>query len=228
MTIFDKFSRTYSQNIDDSIAVFGKGHDFFVRSKATILNDLLAQKKADLPTRILDVGCGTGLIHKYMAGSNRDIHGIDVSVDSIAVAKEDNPTINYRTYDGDVLPYESESFDLVYAICVMHHVPPAQWRNFVNEMNRVLKPGGTAVVIEHNPFNPATQWVVKNSELDIGAVLLKPRVLQNFFRSAGMDNTKIDYIQFTPFEGGFFRKLDRWLAGVPIGAQYMATGTRNG
>lgn len=226
MTIFDKFSKTYSQNINESIALFGKDHDFFVRNKANILNDLLSAGNAGPDLKVLDVGCGTGLIHEYMTCEGREIFGIDVSADSIAVAKENNPTVDYSVYDGHILPYPNETFDFTYAICVMHHVQVTQWKNFVSEMHRVLRPGGIAVVIEHNPFNPATQWVVRNSELDVGAVLLKPSQLKRFFNSAGMKDTKTDYIQFTPFEGAMFRKLDRWLSKIPLGTQYLTVGTR--
>jgi SAM-dependent methyltransferase len=226
MTIFDKFSKTYSQNIDESIAVFGKDHNFFVKNKARIINNIITFERDSKEAKVLDVGCGTGLIHKYIVNKNRQIYGVDVSKDSIAVAQEANPSVVYSIYDGEVLPYEAGTFDLAYAICVMHHVPTQQWANFVSELYRVLKPGGVALVIEHNPFNPATQWVVRNSELDIGAVLLKPRRLKGLFEVAGIKDIKTDYIQFTPFDGDFFRSLDGWLAAIPLGTQYVIKGTR--
>ena len=50
---------------------------------------------------------------------------------SIAQARVDNPDIDYRDFDGSNFPFENASFDLVTAICVMHHVAPAEWTHFM-------------------------------------------------------------------------------------------------
>src|SRR5262249_49691100 len=126
--------------------------------------------------------------------------------------------------DGQVLPYADSSFDCAFAICVLHHVPVDQWKAFLKDMSRVVKPGGLVLVIEHNPFNPATQWIVNTCEFDANAHLLKPWTLRKLMKSAGIANPWVKYILFTPFASKAFRLLDGVLSGLPLGAQYVMGG----
>ncbi len=80
-----------------------------------------------------------------------------MSAACIQTARERNASVDYSVYDGQRLPYDDASFDFAYTICVMHHVPPAQWPAFAAEMRRVVKPGGMAAVFEHIPYNPLTR-----------------------------------------------------------------------
>jgi hypothetical protein len=83
-----------------------------------------------------------------------------------------------------------------------------------------------AIVIEHNPMNPATRWVVKRCPLDKGATLLAPGTLVRTFQSAGLQQVTTRYFQFTPFKPRPFRVLDSALSWLPIGAQYCVSGLR--
>jgi len=137
------------------------------------------------------------------------------------VARKENPGVAYETYDGHVLPYPDESFDCAFAICVLHHVPVPQWLEFIAEMRRVVRPGGLVLLIEHNPLNPATQFVVWNAEMDENAVLVWPRKLRALMKSVGLAPPWTRHVLFTPFDGRFFRKLDRLLGRIPLGTQYV-------
>jgi ubiquinone/menaquinone biosynthesis C-methylase UbiE len=224
MAEFDPYARSYSEHIDDVIGVFGKNHDFFVQRKVAILLDAIATIGDPIKAKVIDVGCGVGLIHKYLRGEVADIVGVDVSEASLQEAADANPTVTYRHYDGHRLPVPDASFDCAFAICVMHHVPVAQWPFFVGDMARVLKPGGLAIVIEHNPMNPATRWVVGRSELDKNATLLMPSVLREMFRATGLQQVAAHHFQFTPFSSPIFRKLDTALGWLPLGTQYFVHG----
>lgn len=205
------------------LGVFGKGHDFYVRSKADILSKLfgsLASDRRDI--KVLDVGCGVGLVHPLIVGSVDELHGFDVSEDSIDVARRDNPGVSYKSSQPGPLPYDDHSFDCAYAICVLHHVPVSEWASFTRDMARVVKPGGIVVFIEHNPYNPATRWVVNNCPIDKDAVLVKPSKLGELMADAGAGVTDVNYVLFTPFEGRVFRRLDDILARVPLGTQYVS------
>lgn len=223
---FDRHAANYSSAIEETIGVFGQGHDFYVRHKAILLKDVFAK----LPARpkVLDVGCGIGLVHPLLEPMVSELHGVDVSTASIETAKTNNTSVSYQAYDGHKLPYADAAFDAAFAICVMHHVPVEEWSAFGAEMARVVKPGGQIVVIEHNPANPATQWVVHRSPLDENAVLVRPGKLRAILASAGVKDIATQYVLFTPFEGTIFRKLDGLLGAVPLGAQYMMSGTRGG
>ena len=128
--------------------------------------------------------CSPGAYHSRLDGKFRELHGIDVSTRSVELARERHPLVTYATFDGGALPYRSSRFDMIFSICVMHHVPPVSWRLFVQELHRALKPGGLALVFEHNPYNPATQYVVRTCDLDKDAVLLRPATLRRLFEAA--------------------------------------------
>src|SRR5207237_8865176 len=83
-----------------------------------------------------------------------------------------NSRLQSRADAGAELPSASGEFDFAFAICVLHHVPPADWLGFIREMARVIRPGGAVCIIEHNPLNPLTQLSVRRCEFDRDAVLL--------------------------------------------------------
>ena len=83
-------------------------------------------------------------------------------------------------------------FDLALAICVMHHVPPAEWVHFLAEMKRVVKPGGAVFIVEHNPLNPLTRYVVAHSEIDQASHLLPSSRLRKLMRKAGLRSARTE------------------------------------
>lgn len=219
---FDKFSNSYSENIGNAVELFGQDHDFFVRNKAdTLLSAFRSSGPDTRKLQVLDIGCGVGLVHRYIKNAVGSLSGTDVSGASLDIARMQNPDIAYESYDGVNLPYPDACFDVAYAICVLHHVPVPQWQKFIDEMRRVVRPGGHILLIEHNPLNPATQFVVRNASMDENAVLVWPNRLRALMRTAGLLAPDTRYILFTPFEGGFFRRLDRFLKRIPLGTQYV-------
>ena len=81
--------------------------------------------------RVLDLGCGTGLVDHLLKVHLPKLVGVDISEKVLQAAKFRNPEIDYRHLTDDVLPFGDRSFDVVFAICVWHHVPPDRWRNFL-------------------------------------------------------------------------------------------------
>ena len=94
--------------------------------------------------RALDVGCGGGLLTEEVAAMGFAATGIDPSARSIEVAQrhaaQRNLRIEYRLGLGDNLPFENESFDVVFCCDVLEHV--AEWDAVIREIARVLRRGG--------------------------------------------------------------------------------------
>jgi len=84
----------------------------------------------------------------------------------------------------------------------------------------VVRPGGLVAIVEHNPVNPLTQWIVKTCLFDENAVLLRSSLLARLFRDTGLQELERRFIIFTPFNSEFFRHLDAHLSWLPLGAQY--------
>ena len=215
----------YQGQVQKAIGFIGAKHDFFIEGKARWLRDFLERQGLSRP-RVLDIGCGVGLLHRYMGGFAESITGVDLSADAILQAKAENPANAYSSYDGTTLPAGDGSFDLALAVTVMHHVPVAQWPRFVAEARRVLRPGGIFVVIEHIPFNPLTRYSVNQCPFDADAVLLRAGQVKTLMRNAGMKKTGEDYIFFTPFAWEPIQAIERRLTWLPLGAHYTAWGTK--
>lgn len=234
MKEFDLYRDGYNESINKAIAFSGQTQAFYTEVKARYLLELFGRiqqrKRAGMvtgsngagPLEVLDVGCGQGLVHPFLRSIETSLRltGVDVAGEVIDEARRTHPFVHYDIYEGKRLPYAEESFDAAFAIAVMHHVPPKDWAAFVSEMRRVVRKGGYISVIEHNPNNPLTQWVVNNCRFDDNAVLLRSGRLARLLRNAGLVDIERRYILFTPFGGTFFRTLEDKLYWVPLGAQY--------
>ena len=109
-------------------------------------------------TRLLDVGCGTGLFLAWLSQRvQAECHGIDLSPNSIDMARRANPTLILTAGDAEALPYEDESFHRISCNGAGHHL--LDFRSALNEMYRVLAPGGIVVFYEPtaSPFSNAVR-----------------------------------------------------------------------
>ncbi len=223
---FDTYAKTYADEVNRSIAFMGLKVDFATKVKAGFLLDLLARHFGDpAKVRLLDIGCGTGGSHPLIKDKLASLCATDVSAASVAQAASTNTGIDYRAYDGTRLPYDDNQFDAAMTICVMHHVPPPQWPGFAAEMKRIVRPGGLALVFEHNPLNPLTRRAVSNCEFDADAVLLGQRRTRALLAGAGFADVRSRAILSIPSFGPRTRALDFALGRLSLGAQYVASGT---
>jgi SAM-dependent methyltransferase len=217
----------YVAEVNRSIAFSGVDQDFFTLGKARRMLDLLARRGEDPGhMRLLDIGCGVGLIHPYVAPSFRETIGVDVALDALEAARRANPGVRYRAYNGRRLPADDGSFDAAATICVMHHVPPAQWVAFVDDAWRVLRPGGLFMAFEHNPWNPLTRLAVARCPFDYDAALLSPPRLARLLREGGFADVACEFMFFTPFAARPATWIEKRLRRLPLGAQYVAVGRK--
>jgi SAM-dependent methyltransferase len=223
--LFDGYHDNYRDVVQSSIDFSGLSHDFFMRAKADLLRDLIAQRLDAARPDMLDVGCGVGSLHPLLHGMVGRLSGIDVSSASLAQARAHNREGDYREFDGRTFPHADSSFGLVTAICVMHHVVPAQWPQFIAEMRRVTRPGGLVCVIEHNPYNPLTRLAVARCEFDRDAVLLGAGTTRKLLAASGLREIGARHFVLLPWDSKPARRIEQALSGVWLGGQYAAFGT---
>lgn len=224
---FDAYGRTYSSAVNDAIAFTGATVEFFTKVKADYLVDIAKAHFGSIQDKdVLDIGCGVGNYHRLLRPHISKLSGIDVSAECVARARERNEGVVYKVYDGERLPYPDGSFDIAYTICVLHHVPPANWARFVEEMHRVIRPGGLALIFEHNPLNPLTMRAVNNCPFDEDAVLLRCSKTIDLLVGAGFENAVGRYILTIPVKNRALRAADRLFSRVPLGAQYYVKAER--
>jgi ubiquinone/menaquinone biosynthesis C-methylase UbiE len=96
--------------------------------------------------RVLDIGCGTGLMSAKLAATGRQVLGVDLSAAMIAQARRrGNARMEFLKGDAENLPVESGSFDAVVNLISFHHYPHPE--KAMAEFLRVLRPGGRLVLI---------------------------------------------------------------------------------
>ena len=102
---------------------------------------IIHQMMEGIHGKILDVGCGMGIIHNLYP--QRDIMGIDISPGMLRHHKG-----KHQLASADNIPFGDNTFDSVVCRSVLHHIP--ETNKALNEIYRVLKPGGKFVCWETN------------------------------------------------------------------------------
>jgi SAM-dependent methyltransferase len=224
--LFDRYRRSYGEMVERSIRFSGLKHGFFLIAKAELLRRLVIERglrQDGAGVRALDIGCGVGSLHPYLDGAFETLNGCDVSEESILRARQANPHVAYRTCTSPSLPYEDGAFDLAFASCVLHHVPPASWPDFFREIRRVVRTGGVACIIEHNPYNPLTRLAVLRCPFDEDAVLLTAAKAESLYQVTGFGEIRSEHFLLLPTAAPLARKVERALAPLPLGAQYACS-----
>jgi trans-aconitate methyltransferase len=111
----------------------------FVWEKATGLLELLAPKPGE---RVLDLGCGTGVLTSEIASTGAHVLGIDRSPEMIAEARQKYPSLQFEVCDARSLNF-SQEFDAVFSNAVLHWVPQAD--SVAQGVARSLLPHGRFV-----------------------------------------------------------------------------------
>ena len=143
----DNFSALYPQAGD----VAGR------RRKAATIRAVLQEHFGTRPLaglRLLDVGAATGVIDAALAEDFAEVRGIDIDREAIASAQRTwiRPNLRFEVADGLALPFADASFDVVLCAHVYEHVPDP--RQLLDEIRRVLKPGGVCYFAAGNRYQP--------------------------------------------------------------------------
>ena len=94
------------------------------------------------------------------------------------------------------------------------------------ELGRVLKPGGRIYVFEHNPRNPLVRYVIARTPIDENAILLDEKEVRHGLLDTARYDIASDYLMFTPPGIAWLRGVDRALAWLPLGAQYVVAARK--
>lgn len=120
--------------------------------------------------RVLDIGCGTGILTRQLAealdGSHQDqVVGIDAATKMIDVARRkagNLANVQFKTALAEHLPFADASFDAAVSTFFFHHIDLNLKTRSLAELLRVLKPGGRAVIVDvdtpTNLFGKLCAW----------------------------------------------------------------------
>ncbi|KXZ49093.1 hypothetical protein GPECTOR_23g25 [Gonium pectorale] len=123
----------------------------FKQAKFDFVDEMLKFSGAQNPKKILDVGCGFGGTSRHLAKKFKDasVTGITLSPKQVQrgteLAKEQGVgNVQFQVMDALAMEFPDDTFDLVWACESGEHMPDK--KKYVEEMTRVLKPGGTLVI----------------------------------------------------------------------------------
>jgi 2-polyprenyl-6-hydroxyphenyl methylase/3-demethylubiquinone-9 3-methyltransferase len=160
--------------------------------------------------RVLDVGCGGGLLTEGMASCGAIVTGIDLSEKALGVAKlhllESGRSVDYRLVAAETLAAETPaSFDVVTCLEMLEHVPdPA---STIAACAALVKPGGQLFFSTINRNPKAYLFAVIGAEYILNllpkgthdyAKFLRPAELARFARQAGLDVTEVIGMSYNP------------------------------
>jgi len=97
---------------------------------------------------ILDVGCGYGrVLNKLSSRGYQNLYGIDISEKMIERAAENHPSLNVKVKKDEKIDFEDNYFDAVIVLAVLTCIiKDEEQQKFINEIKRVLKPGGVIYI----------------------------------------------------------------------------------
>lgn len=106
-------------------------------------------------TKVLDLCCGSGQTTRFLVQYSQEVIGLDASPRSLKRAQENVPEAEYVEAWAEAMPFPENQFDLVHTSVALHEMTPEQLQQILQEVYRVLKPGGIFALVDfHPPTNP--------------------------------------------------------------------------
>jgi 2-polyprenyl-6-hydroxyphenyl methylase / 3-demethylubiquinone-9 3-methyltransferase len=171
--------------------------------------------------KVLDVGCGGGILAESMAKRGASVTGIDLATKALKVAQlhaiEANvANLSYREVSAEALSAEQpESFDVVTCMEMLEHVP--QPASVVQACAKLAKPGGHVFFSTINRNPKAWLFAVVGAEYVLNllpkgtheyAKFITPAELSRYIREAGLDQMQLKGMQFNPLTGRYWLNQD--------------------
>jgi len=150
--------------------------------------DLLLDGRPPAECRVVEIGCGLGRITRWIAGHFREVHGVDISAEMLARARERLRDYNVTLHLGsgaDLAGLPDAHFDLAFSYIVFQHIPSREViASYIRDTARVLRAGGGFRFQLNGWQSPEYRRAAKDSWL--GESFSVAQVL-NMLRDAGLE-----------------------------------------
>lgn len=183
--------------------------------------------------KVVDIGCGGGILAESMAARGALVTGVDLSEKALGVARlhlyESGLTVDYRHIAAETLALEAPgSFDVVTCMEMLEHVPdPA---STIRACAALVKPGGQVFFSTLNRNLKSYLMAVVGAEYILNllpkgtheyAKFIKPSELARYVRNAGLDVEELIGMTYNPL-------TEIYALGQDTDVNYLMRTTRNG
>ena len=228
MALFDKFAKNYEEGHAKAVKMSGFEPAYFHEYKCREIAGCLRSKGLlGKRFKLLNYGCGTGTGEKYIKQyvPHASLYSIDVSEESIKVARDANrdlTDVTFESFDGSTIPFDIE-FDVIFIANVFHHIRYEKHIKILQGLKKKLVSGGLLFMFELNPINPLTMFVAINNDykFDKDSKLLSPFYTRRILIDAGFSGNEIRYTIFFPQFLSFLIPFEKYLFKIPLGAHYF-------
>jgi len=193
--------------------------------------DYIAQRAELKGARVLDVGCGGGLLAEGLASRGARVTGIDMAPENVAAAVHHATagalTIDYRCVDVEELASErAGAFDVVTCLEMLEHVPEPE--RIVAACAAAVRPGGAVFFSTINRNLKSFALAIVGAEYVLGLLprgtheyrkLIRPAELAGWCRRASLDVGELTGLHFNPATRSY------WLDGN-VDVNYFASARR--
>lgn len=163
---------SWARYYDLAVGIISMGRERKFRAAALDLVDFKPGMK------VLDVGCGTGsltIAASQKLGGEGQVVGIDPSSNMVALAREkaekENVEASFQVGVIEKLDFPDGQFDLVLSSLMMHHLPVELKEAGLQEVQRVLKPGGMVLIVELDPTTLSLASLIHGHSSQLSAEL---------------------------------------------------------
>lgn len=163
------------------------------RKSFAVFKDLIHKNVTIKPLdKILDIGCGTGAFSLLFKPENYT--GIEISPKKVAYCQQKFPNYTFLQMSGTQLNFPDNCFDVILVLGVFHHIHDTHATKMLEEIKRVLKPRGTALVIEPTLSSTSSRLNRYMQFIDKGEFIRYDEQYQNLFTKEFKINTNYQFI----------------------------------
>jgi len=207
-------------------------HDINVVRMSYIQEKIISHFPNVKKMKVLDIGCGGGLLSEPLSRLGYDVTGIDASESNINIAKlhrdQQRLDIKYIHTTAETLAMKNELFDVVFCLEIIEHVKNPDL--FINSCTKLLKPGGMIFFSTINRTLKSYLMAIVGAEYVLRWLPIGTHSWKKFLKPSEIDSAlRKNQLRTTDITGMIYNPLnpEKWILSKDIDVNYIMTATNS-